>query len=243
MFKKFKEDFVVEDDEVGKIHFRRNPRCKRMTIRLKPFAGIVVSLPVRTSVQTAVQFVAAQKDWIAKNLPKVKEQEKNATTYDGSSTLHTRQRRLQVEASKVASPLVTISAKVVRLQYPEDWPLLSNRVQEVVRWAMVEAYRLEAKEYLPGRLRSLADEHGFHYNKVFIKNHKSRWGSCSSKNNINLSLHLMRLPDELIDYVILHELVHTEIKNHSSAFWHRVREVCPGFEKLRQKLKLYDATI
>ena len=56
-------------------------------------------------------------------------------------------------------------------------------------------------------------------NKVKINNAKTRWGSCSIENNITLSLQLMRLPDYLIDYVILHELAHTKVKNHSIHFW------------------------
>lgn len=79
--------------------------------------------------------------------------------------------------------------------------------------------RKKAKKYLPGRVAELASIHRLNYNKVRIKNTRSRWGSCSSENNINLCIHLMRLPQELIDYVILHELAHTIEKNHSERFW------------------------
>lgn len=79
--------------------------------------------------------------------------------------------------------------------------------------------RKKAKFYLPARTSELAQQHGLSYNKVRIKNTRSRWGSCSSENNINLCIHLMRLPQELIDYVILHELAHTVEKNHSEKFW------------------------
>ena len=78
---------------------------------------------------------------------------------------------------------------------------------------------MEAKLYLPRRVEELAKKHGFTYNKVFVKNLKTKWGSCSSACNINLNIHLMRLPDELIDYIILHELAHTKELNHSRKFW------------------------
>ena len=68
---------------------------------------------------------------------------------------------------------------------------------------------------------------------------KTRWGSCSFKNNINLSLHLMRLREELIDYVILHELVHTKVKNHSREFWTTLDIYCPKSKSLDKELKKY----
>jgi hypothetical protein len=85
----------------------------------------------------------------------------------------------------------------------------------------------------------LADKHRFQYEKVFVKHVKSRWGSCSSTNNINLNLHLMRLPDRLIDYILLHELAHTVEKNHSKNFWQLLEKVCPGSKMLDKELNNY----
>ena len=79
--------------------------------------------------------------------------------------------------------------------------------------------RAKAKPRLRRRLKYLAEKHGFTYNMVFIRNQKTRWGSCSSKNNINLNVRIVQLPEEFMDYVILHELAHTRIKNHSHDFW------------------------
>ncbi|UCG27653.1 MAG: M48 family metallopeptidase, partial [Bacteroidales bacterium] len=69
------------------------------------------------------------------------------------------------------------------------------------------------------RVDELATKYGFRYGSVYVKNAKTRWGSCSAKNNINLNLHLMRIPTHLRDYVILHELVHTVHKNHGQEYW------------------------
>ncbi len=84
---------------------------------------------------------------------------------------------------------------------------------------LAEIDRNKAKIFLIERLNELAEMNGFSYNKVFIRNQKTRWGSCSAKNNISLNMKLVLLPEELRDYVILHELVHTQKKNHSSKFW------------------------
>lgn len=85
--------------------------------------------------------------------------------------------------------------------------------------AETEILRKRAHEYLPRRTAELAREHGFSYRRVSLRRSRTRWGSCSPVNNINLSIFLMQLPEHLIDYVILHELVHTVHKNHSALFW------------------------
>lgn len=103
--------------------------------------------------------------------------------------------------------------------------------------ARIEALRKEAKKILPVRLEELAKKHGFKYNKVAIKNAKTRWGSCSYRDNINLNLHLARLDNDLIDYVILHELCHTIEKNHSARFWALLHKHLPNATELRKRLK------
>jgi predicted metal-dependent hydrolase len=80
------------------------------------------------------------------------------------------------------------------------------------------------KEKIITRLTELARQHGFSYRKVTIRNQRTRWGSCSAKNNISLNIKLVALPAELFDYVILHELVHTRIHNHSSRFWQELNK-------------------
>ncbi|NQV36954.1 MAG: M48 family metallopeptidase [Candidatus Marinimicrobia bacterium] len=84
----------------------------------------------------------------------------------------------------------------------------------------------KAKEILNIRVAELAEEHGFTYNRVSVKRMTSRWGSCSTRNNINLNIKLLHLPEKLCDYVILHELVHTIHKNHGPVFWKALSEVC-----------------
>jgi predicted metal-dependent hydrolase len=99
-----------------------------------------------------------------------------------------------------------------------------------------EIDRVEARRVLVGRLEQLSAQHGFCYNKVSIRNQKTRWGSCSAKNGISLNMKLVKLSQELIDYVILHELVHTRIKNHTRAFWRELDKVVGNAKALDAKL-------
>jgi hypothetical protein len=103
----------------------------------------------------------------------------------------------------------------------------------------VERMRAQAKAELPPRLAALAAQHGFQYKRVFIKNNRTNWGSCSSLGNINLNLRLVSLPQELQDYVMLHELCHLKYLNHSPQFHALLESVCPGHRALEKQIKQY----
>ena len=98
----------------------------------------------------------------------------------------------------------------------------------------------EAIDTLISRLEELAKIYNFTYARASIRNQKTKWGSCSAKNNISLNINLVRLPDQLRDYVILHELVHTRFKNHSRKFWAELDKFVAGSAKeLSKKLRKY----
>lgn len=123
--------------------------------------------------------------------------------------------------------------------YNKEALLARNLIKAITDHAL----RFNAHQYLPNRLAELASKHNLKYRRVFIRNNRTRWGSCSSVNNINLCIQLMRLPGELIDYVILHELAHTIHKNHSVKFWAYLSELlgqdAKSIDKGLKQYKLY----
>lgn len=98
-------------------------------------------------------------------------------------------------------------------------------------------YRNEARKYLEHRAQELAESHGFHYNKIFIRSQKTRWGSCSKRKNLSFNWKLIKSPLFVIDYLILHELVHTEFMNHSKQYWEKVHALYPEYKIASQWLK------
>ncbi len=100
-------------------------------------------------------------------------------------------------------------------------------------------HRGKAKRKIKRRLKYLARKHGFTFNRVFIRNQKTRWGSCSNKNNISLNMKINRLPEELMDYVILHELAHTRVKNHSNDFWAELDRLVGNGKNTALRLREY----
>ncbi len=94
-----------------------------------------------------------------------------------------------------------------------------EKQKKVFNDSFLSINKTEARKRIIGRLAELAGQYGFTYTKVSIRNQRTRWGNCSAKGNISLNIKLVALPPELCDYVILHELVHTRVHNHSRAFW------------------------
>ena len=94
----------------------------------------------------------------------------------------------------------------------------------------------EAATKIAARLQELAQEHDFSYNRLTIRNQKTRWGSCSTKNNISLNIKLVLLPDELRDLILVHELIHTKIKNHGPKFWQKLEDIYPQARKIDRQV-------
>jgi len=95
----------------------------------------------------------------------------------------------------------------------------------------------KALEIIPKRVAYYAKIIGVTYGRITIRNQKTRWGSCSSKGNLNFNCHLMRMPMEIIDYVVVHELCHRKEMNHSEKFWAEVEKVMPDYKSRRKWLK------
>lgn len=103
--------------------------------------------------------------------------------------------------------------------------------------------RKVGRQILVQRLNELSVKHQLPYNRVFVKNQKTRWGSCSNKKNINLNINLVTLPEELMDYAIMHELVHTKVLNHSTQFWDLLEKLMKNAKTLDRELGKYSLSL
>jgi len=122
--------------------------------------------------------------------------------------------------------------------------LAKIRENEVHNRALAEAFaatdRAAARRRLTDRLRQLADRHGFAYSRVILRRQQTRWGSCSRKNVISLNLKLVVLDGDLIDYVILHELAHTRVHDHSRKFWAELDKYVGNGKAMAARLRQFD---
>lgn len=107
----------------------------------------------------------------------------------------------------------------------------------------VSLYKKQAQEVIIPRVEELAKEHGFMYNSIKITSAQTRWGSCTSKKNLNFTYRLVLAPQKSIDYVIIHELCHLRHMNHSRRFWDEVAKIMPDYKVHEKWLKDHGATI
>ena len=139
-----------------------------------------------------------------------------------------------VKGISVSVPyLVPYAAAMAFFKFKRDWVIQTVQMQKEkykdVQKAdpeQIETMRRQAKAELPARLAELAQRYGFAYNKVTIKHNSTNWGSCSARNNINLNLNIVRLPQVLQDYILLHELCHLRHHDHGHAFHLLLEHVC-----------------
>jgi predicted metal-dependent hydrolase len=103
--------------------------------------------------------------------------------------------------------------------------------------------RARARRELPPRLLALAARHGLTVTRVSIRNQRTRWGSCGRDGHISLNWRLVLMPDDVRDYVLLHELMHLRRMDHSPAYWALVAEVCPGYREARQWLRRHGRSL
>ncbi len=222
------------------IKFFKNPKARNISITIKPFKGVRVSIPRYVTYRQARSFAKDKLSWIKKNLIKIKKAEEAYSIFNINTSFSTRKHKLEINHDNSTQMRSAIKDGKITIRIPLTIKIECTEAQLHIRGAIEKAWKIEAKKYLPIRMNELAFKHDLAYNKLAIKNTRSRWGSCSSTNNINLSLHLMRLPNSLIDYVILHELAHTKVKNHSNEFWKFLDTITNEKAKLLdKKLKNY----
>jgi len=109
--------------------------------------------------------------------------------------------------------------------------------KEKIKFPSFESSKARAKKLLLERTRYWASQYGVKFHKVSIKRASTRWGSCSSKGNINLHYKLLFLPEELREYVVVHEVCHLLHMNHSRAFWKEVERSFPNWRRIKRELK------
>lgn len=225
--------------DFGEVLLERNPRSRNLKIKIHPEKGVLVSIPLACTEAYALSFVKTKEAWIKKSLTKTVRVKNKSTVFTESTLFNTRFHRLQLQKHPKLTLRFEVRNGLLTIFYPETADVTDNRVQNFVRHAILQTMRFEAKNYLPKRTVELANKHKLNVTDVSVRNNKTRWGSCSGKNSINFNIHLMRLPDPLIDYVILHELAHTKVKSHGKPFWQFLETLLPGAKLLDKKLNEY----
>lgn len=136
--------------------------------------------------------------------------------------------RLSFEEGKLPTAHLRQSPGQAVVVLPRGFDFSRSAAQAWGNKVLASVLREHARLLLPPRLAKWAAEYGLRYNRLLIKNVRTRWGSCSTLGNINLSLWLLLAPSHLVDYVIKHELAHLRQMNHGPEFWREVDRMTAG---------------
>lgn len=217
---------------IGEVELRKSKRAKRLIMRVTASGRCVVTIPAYVPYVAAELFAKKHVDWFLQNRPPAVEILHDGHAIGREHTLVFK----PVETSKIYS---RIQACQVNIYYPDQSQSSDPLVQIEARKAATRALRRQAEAYLPQRLHQLANQYGYSYKTVSIRSTQTRWGSCSNQKAINLSIWLMQLPIELIDYVLCHELTHLHHLHHQAGFWLELAQMVPEYQKIRAQLKKY----
>lgn len=229
---------TFDDDVLGPVTVRHNALSRSIKMKLSARGEVTVIAPKFTPLGLIKRAVKHARNELAE----MRETSRPAPYRHGDAIGHSHSLAI-VESSLEGSPRVNIKGRVVVVGIPSAADINNSEIQLLIREKVAVVLRKEAKAYLPKRLKTLAERYGYHYKSVRFPHATGRWGSCSSSGTISLNISLMKLPLDLIDYVILHELAHTKQMNHSSAFWDEVSKHNPHYKLHRRQIKHYSPII
>lgn len=234
---KKKNTIVLEDKEIEYTLVKTNRKTFGISISIED--GVKVSAPKRATEYQIQEIMIRKGKWIVTKLKDLEKKSFTKQEFKEGELFFYLGKGYPLEVIKVMDKdeeRVIVGGKGLRLY------LISN-TEEDIKKALLNWYRKEANTILKQRLEFLSKKTGLYPQSLMIKEQKSRFGSCSSKRNINLNWKLVIAPLDIIDYVIVHELCHLKEMNHSKNFWNLVESFMGDYREKRKWLKEHGAYI
>lgn len=234
------QNTTIKHPLFGLINIKQNTRARRIIVKASKEGLTVTIPPYLHSMEEILHLIESNQ---SKLLEMQKKFQQHYQIIDHNFCIHTDKMHFNIRMdAKAGTYDIHRNEGQCNIAFPPDFDF--SKHQEFVKSIIQEELRIQAKVYLPLRLYELAKKWDFHYTDCKIQSSRTRWGSCSGCNSINLSLFLMCVPSHLSDYVILHELCHTIHHDHSPQFWAEMNRVTnQQAHALRNELKNYPLPI
>jgi len=212
----------------------RNRRARRYVLRLRSDGSARVAIPRGGSAAEALRFAERNTDWLERQFERLAAQRKRPAEWTVGTEVFFRGESVKVEVGMNGeSGMIRFGSEAIKV--PENAANLRPAIEK-------HLWRLAAKE-LPPRVLEFAAMHQLPVRRVTVRNQRSRWGSCSHYGTVSLNWRLIQAPPFVRDYVILHELSHLKVMNHSARFWREVERVCPDYKTAEQWLKQHSVLL
>ncbi len=210
------------------IHYRRHARARNYVLRLRHDKTVMVTIPRGGTRKFARQFVASRKRWLEKQWRILEGQRTPPQVLRPGMEILLRGQSVTLEVRRQGEDW--------ELQFgPEHTPLADPEGN--LRPALEQHLRNLARTQLARRVEELARQQASCVKHIVVRNQRSRWGSCSCNGTVSLNWRLIQLPDPVRDYIIIHELTHLRLLNHSPRFWREVERACPDYRAAEEWLK------
>lgn len=219
----------MPENQVMKIDEIIRSNRKTFAIEIKPDGRLIVRAPDRAS-QKQIQAIVDQKtDWIIKNKAKIsrKYAAVKSKAYQHGESFWYLGEQYALQLTSRQKPLLTLDGSFH----------LARKAQSQAKAVFIEWYREETRAITRDIIKAYTEKYHFKVGQVRINSARTRWGSCSSKNNLNFTYRLCMAPLSVVEYVVVHELAHLKERNHSKAFWNTVAALKPDYQQDRQWLK------
>jgi predicted metal-dependent hydrolase len=223
----------IELPEIGRVVLVKRKGARNLRLSVDHNGQLRVSLPYWAPYQAGIDFVKSKSEWIIEKQRVTKPRFVSGQRIGKAHHLHL---IADPNTQKIYTRLQAAEAVV---RYPATLSTNHPGVQQAAKNISLKVLRSQAERLLPIRLAQLSKNHGLPYNDVRIRLLKSRWGSCSPNKDITLNLFLVQLPWPLIDYVLLHELVHTKVMRHGPPFWEELNRYLPDAKALRREISAH----
>jgi len=208
---------------------------KTYSLEVKPDGRLIVRAPKAASDDLIEGMVAKKANWIAKTQDRLAQQFPKLAprTFAPGEQFWYLGEKYPLRLTDRQGPLLDL----------DEAFYLSKDRRNKAKEIFTEWYREETRKITADLIANYTRDYHFKVNKVRITSARTRWGSCSGKNNLNFTYRLSMAPLDVIDYVVIHELAHLKIRNHSKAFWDAVARFKPDYKEHRKWLKEYGAVL
>jgi len=221
---------------------KTSTKAKKARISIGIEQGLEITVPEGFPLGRVEDLLREKEKWILDKLEEVREtaEVKKAARKEAQNPSVIRYLDRQYQVVTILDSYASIR---VVLEDGKAYVTLPRKDKGLMRQVIQAWYRWAAESLFEERARLLADKMEVNFQKIVIKNQKTRWGSCSSLGNLNINMRLVMAPLEVVDYIIIHELAHLKEMNHSKAFWLLVEKYCPEYKKHLSWLKKHGPTM
>ncbi|CCO08009.1 M48 family metallopeptidase [Desulforamulus hydrothermalis] len=233
------QDAIQLGQHLVPYRLKRSSRAGKVYLKIRPAEGLEVVVPAKYPLADLPFLLKSRQTWILQKLALMSQRaghmKANQLAERQEVRLLGRYYRLVTVFQEGPPAVEAVDDKII-VMLPQN---LQDRLTQVLEnWL-----RQQARTIIMERVELAVKKMNITYNQVFIKDQKTRWGSCSNRGNLNFNYRLVMAPLPVIDYIVVHELAHLVEMNHSKKFWALVESICPDYRVHRQWLKEHGAEL